>query len=117
MSLWPPAIRLPSWDGWGHSFGPFVFLPNGGSERLLRHELWHVRQDYATFGLAPFLALLSKRFRYAREVAAYGESVRAGGDAKHYAKVLAGKHYAVGRTEAECWHAIAEAAERGKLFG
>jgi len=42
-----------------------------GNRPLLEHELTHVRQFWRTFGLFPFLYLISKKYRLKAEVEAY----------------------------------------------
>jgi hypothetical protein len=95
-----PVIYRKSRDTWGHARGIFVYLPETYSNVLRRHEVFHVKQWYAVYLpsaatsaaalIHPFLiavpialmALASiiywlPKVRVRREVAAYGESIRA----------------------------------------
>lgn len=52
----------------------FIFLKEkykGTDEGILQHELTHVKQLYRSFGLFPYMYLLSKKFRFDSEVEAY----------------------------------------------
>ena len=110
----PVLVICRGGDG-GLQFWNVVLLPHGASDRLLAHELWHVKQDIATAGLGPFLRLLVPGYKFRCEAAAYGESVRHGGDAARYARIMA-ENYGLDVSERQCLDAIERCAERGSLF-
>lgn len=44
-------IQWPFWykDMWGFSFAPFVFVKDKTNEKMVNHELIHIRQQYKHF--------------------------------------------------------------------
>ncbi len=110
-----PVLVIRWGGGWGRQFWNVVLLPHGASETLLRHELWHVKQDIVTCGLRPFLALLWPGFKFRCEAAAYAESVRHGGSLDRYARILS-KQYGLGKSERECREAIERYLKSGRLL-
>ena len=71
----------------------FVFIrpKYKGNLPLLEHELTHVRQFWTTFGLFPFLYLLSKKYKLKAEVEAYRTQLQVYADASYPADILDAK--------------------------
>ena len=115
-----PVFYRPSWDSWGHTRGPVVYLPVVARPDLVAHEVWHVRQFWAALALTLLTAglfglwWLSPAGRFRAEAAAYAESVRRGKSLERAAEALAG--YGLGRNTFQCRAAIERALEREALF-
>jgi hypothetical protein len=73
------------------AFIVFIRPKYEGNLPLLEHELTHVKQFWRTFGLFPFLYLVSKKYRLKSEVEAYRTQLQVYADAGYPADHLIDK--------------------------
>jgi len=119
------VLNIPWLKEWGFSLAFIVLMPTKLSEkeydRLLKHELTHVKQFYRTFGLSEILYLVSRNYRWHAEIEAYATGVSVLDEnimlaqIKHKTKTIT-EHYRTNKTLSQTRAALLQEVIRTNNF-